>query len=120
MGKAVIRKVYAIEHHPNDSRIRIVDDGICQSLTGRMGTGGGNVPLVLMTYQKVTGTLSQGAHPAGFNGQDAYSDMLVTNENVCISSDRNLQREPGSIKSEDERLQGCDRPNSERGGADEM
>lgn len=37
----------ALEHHPNDSRIRISDDGICQSLTSRMGTGGGNVPLVL-------------------------------------------------------------------------
>ena len=36
-----------LEHHPNDSRIRIVDDGICQTLNQRMGTGGGNVPLVL-------------------------------------------------------------------------
>lgn len=37
-----------LEHHPNDSRIRIKEDGICQSLTSRMGTGGGNVPLVLI------------------------------------------------------------------------
>ena len=36
-----------LEHHPNDSRIKIADDGICQSLTGRCGTGGGNVPLVM-------------------------------------------------------------------------
>ena len=36
-----------LEHHPNDSRIKIKDDGICQGLTSRMGTGGGNVPLVL-------------------------------------------------------------------------
>lgn len=35
-----------LEYHPNDSRIRIADDDICQSLTQRMGTGGGNVPLV--------------------------------------------------------------------------
>lgn len=40
-------KVIVLEHHPNDSRIRIVDDGICQSLTGRMGTGGGNVPMIM-------------------------------------------------------------------------
>lgn len=40
-------KFIALEHHPNDSRIKISEDGICQSLTSRMGTGGGNVPLVL-------------------------------------------------------------------------
>lgn len=37
----------ALEHHPNDSRIRLIDDDICQSLTSRMGTGGGNVPLII-------------------------------------------------------------------------
>ena len=40
--------VLCIENHPNDSRCTIHEDGICQSLTGRMGTGGGNVPLVLI------------------------------------------------------------------------
>ena len=34
-----------------------------------------------MTYQKVTGTINQGAHPGSYNGQDAYSDMLVVDEN---------------------------------------
>ena len=37
----------ALEHHPNDSRLRICDEDICQTLNQRMGTGGGNVPLVL-------------------------------------------------------------------------
>lgn len=36
-----------LEHHPNDSRIKIDESGKIQSLTQRMGTGGGNVPLVL-------------------------------------------------------------------------
>ena len=31
-----------------------------------------------MTYQTATGTLSPGAHPGSYNGQDAYNDMLVT------------------------------------------
>lgn len=31
-----------------------------------------------MTYQDKTGALTQGAHPSGFNGQDAYNDMLIT------------------------------------------
>lgn len=36
-----------LEHHPNDSRIKIDDSGICQTLSSRMGTGGGNVPLIM-------------------------------------------------------------------------
>lgn len=40
-------KFIALEHHPNDSRIRLIDNDICQSLTSRMGTGGNNVPLIL-------------------------------------------------------------------------
>lgn len=34
-------KAIMIENHPADSRVKIKDDGICQSLTSRMGTGGG-------------------------------------------------------------------------------
>lgn len=43
-------EVHAIclEHHPNDSRIKIKEDGICQTLNQRMGTGGGNVPIILI------------------------------------------------------------------------
>lgn len=36
-----------VENHPNDSRVKISEDGIVQTLSGRMGTGGGNVPLVM-------------------------------------------------------------------------
>lgn len=36
----------AIEFNPTDSRIRVKEDGICQTLCSRMGTGGNNVPLV--------------------------------------------------------------------------
>ena len=45
-------RVFAIENHPNDSRVTLRQDGTCQALTGRMGTGGGNVPLV-MTYEEI-------------------------------------------------------------------
>lgn len=31
----------AIENHPNDSRVKISSDGIVQTLSSRMGTGGG-------------------------------------------------------------------------------
>ena len=37
----------AIENHPADGRIKISEDGIVQTLSSRMGTGGNNVPLTL-------------------------------------------------------------------------
>lgn len=40
-------KYIALEHHPNDSRLRVINEDVCQTLSSRMGTGGGNVPLVL-------------------------------------------------------------------------
>ena len=39
-----------IENHPNDSRVKIREDGVCQTLSGRMGTGGNNTPLVMKAY----------------------------------------------------------------------
>lgn len=42
------RSVYAIENHPNDSRVRIEQNGIVQTLSSRMGTGGNNTPFVLI------------------------------------------------------------------------
>jgi site-specific DNA-cytosine methylase len=42
-----------IENHPNDSRVKIREDGMVQTLSGRMGTGGGNVPLVMEGHQNI-------------------------------------------------------------------
>ena len=36
-----------IENHPADSRVNINKSGVVQTLTSRMGTGGGNVPMVM-------------------------------------------------------------------------
>ena len=46
-----------IENHPNDSRVRISDDNICQTLSARMGTGGGNVPLLMEDDPAISSTL---------------------------------------------------------------
>lgn len=46
-GDCIPKVAYAVENHPNDSRVKLADDDIVQALTSRMGTGGGNVPLVL-------------------------------------------------------------------------
>ena len=45
-----------VENHAQDSRVRILEDGKVQTLSGRMGTGGGNVPLCM---QKCYGICSK-------------------------------------------------------------
>lgn len=37
----------ALENHPADSRVKLSEDNKVQTLTSRMGTGGGNVPMLL-------------------------------------------------------------------------
>lgn len=45
-GIAIVQ--LAVENHPQDSRVKINEDGVVQTLSGQMGTGGGgNVPLIL-------------------------------------------------------------------------
>ena len=45
--QCVLEPVYSVENHPADSRVDIDDTGKVQTLTSRMGTGGGNVPMVM-------------------------------------------------------------------------
>jgi hypothetical protein len=46
-GGWLLLKYITLENHPADSRVKILDDDICQTLSSRMGTGGGNVPMVI-------------------------------------------------------------------------
>lgn len=68
-----------------------------------------------VSYQNITGTLNQGAHPGSYNGQDAYNDMLVTDNGIFNSEDRDLQAVRAEPHVEREGLQGRDRPDT-RGG----
>lgn len=55
-GRDSIPKIFIpimLENHPNDSRIKIDESGNCQTLTSRMGTGGGNVPLCMIPIQAI-------------------------------------------------------------------
>lgn len=42
-----MKTVINLEYHPADSRVRIVDEDVAQTLSSRMGTGGGNVPILI-------------------------------------------------------------------------
>lgn len=44
----------AIENHPSDSRLKISEDGKVQTLSGRMGTGGNNTPMVFENHSQDT------------------------------------------------------------------
>ena len=53
----------AIEYNPTDSRIKVKEDGICQTLCSRMGTGGNNIPLVFgISADKSNAMLSDNPH----------------------------------------------------------
>ena len=59
----------SLEHNPTDSRLKISEDGIVQTLCGRAGTGGNNVPLV--------------AEPQGF---DRYNGAVTGDVSHCLDT----------------------------------
>lgn len=72
-----------------------------------------------MSYQKITGPLMANSHPGSYCGQDAYSDMLVTekkDERIFMSSIRLLQGNGSGVCSETEGLQRRNGSDFEGGG----
>lgn len=66
--------VCVVENHPADSRVKISKDGIFQTLSSRMGTGGGNVPMVMETY-----TSSKASYHQRFTN-DGKAETLVASD----------------------------------------
>ena len=88
---------YSIENHPADSRVNIDDSGKVQTLTSRMGTGGGNVPMVMEPVVFRKGTRPHSADEAQkweeaettntlntFDVGETRSSELVVESTVCI------------------------------------
>lgn len=71
----VMDKVYSIENHPADSRVNIDESGKVQTLTSRMGTGGGNVPLVM--EPAAVYAVDQGGGKSGANFHKEKSPTLT-------------------------------------------
>ena len=65
---------YSIENHPADSRVNIDDSGKVQTLTSRMGTGGGNVPMVMESIP-IEGN---GSRPSHLGDGYSESDKMYT------------------------------------------
>lgn len=65
--------------------------GIYEANTSRtLDLNGGNPAcyqggmLIIMSYQNKTGPLMANSHPGSYSGQDAYTDMFITKEEVAI------------------------------------
>lgn len=67
---AEYHRVYAVENHAQDSRVSLSPDNTVQTLAGRMGTGGGNVPLVLVPCY----------------GQASYDEYAPTEQAVTLKA----------------------------------
>lgn len=72
-------KVIPLDYHPNDSRIKVKQEDLCQSLTSRMGTGVGNVPLILETSASVIG--------ADMYNQSITNDVSKTLNSIATDTD---------------------------------
>ena len=59
---------YSIENHPADSRVNIDESGKVQTLTSRMGAGGGNVPMVMTNIPSVV-CLDRSSYNQGKNAK---------------------------------------------------
>ena len=61
----VIPAAIALENHPIDGRIKVESDDTIQTLTGRMGTGGMNVPLLMNMDAPLTMKIRSGCEGGG-------------------------------------------------------
>ena len=69
--------VYSVENHPADSRVNLDETGKVQTLTSRMGTGGGNVPMVMEPDKKVS---------IGLNGESRVSPTLIARMSSAVGT----------------------------------
>lgn len=85
----VVPAAIALENHPADSRLKISDEDICQTLTSRCGTGGGNVPLLLDTPKaygicsKHSNSMMSDNPKSGFYEADTARTIDTSNQSPC-------------------------------------
>ena len=76
----------ALENHPTDSRVKMSEDNMVQTLTSRMGTGGGNVPLIMDAGTPKTLKIRSGCEGGGKGAliQDDKSATLSCNNDQAV------------------------------------
>ena len=81
--------VYSLENHPQDSRVNIDESGKVQTLTQRMGTGGGNVPMVMTEREVIAFDRS-----AYNQGENAKFDIGIDENGIANSL---VAKGPGGV-----------------------
>ena len=95
-GDNQMATAYSVENHPNDSRVGINEDGIVQALTSRMGTGGGNVPMVLALDREAYNSGENFARTPGIYGNGIAATMVSRGPGaVCYSFNPTSSRDAG-------------------------
>lgn len=90
--------VYSVENHPADSRVSIDDSGKVQTLTSRMGTGGGNVPMVMETVSLEGNGQRPSHHGDGYLETDKSYTLNATEvHGVAYSFDPGASRDVGAL-----------------------
>ena len=83
-GIAVVSKIYSLENHPSDGRLNIDHGGKVQTLTSRIGTGGGNVPMVM----EAVGLDCYNQAVTGDKAKSLTSRATDSDHTPCILMDR--------------------------------
>ena len=89
------KKFVALEYHPMDSRISICDDDVCQTLNSRMGTGGNNVPLIMVVDDQGGKNISadkKNVSPTLRAQTHGHPPLVVINENDNSSDKHRLRK----------------------------
>ncbi len=68
----------AIENHPSDSRMKLVKDNIMPTLTGKMGMGGNNGPMVMDPTYGIQGSMVGRQDKNGPQGSGICEDVSFT------------------------------------------
>jgi len=99
-GQADASVFLALENHPQDSRVKIAEDNVVQTLSIKMGTGGGNTPMIF--------ALDRAAYNQGQNAQfdigvekngPAYTVLAKGPGAVCIGNDQSDQPKMSDVCS---------------------
>lgn len=89
------KKCINLDYHPADSRIRIVDSEVCQTLNSRMGTGGNNVPLIMVVDDQGGKNISadkKNVSPTLRAQTHGHPPLVVTNESNNSSDKHRLRK----------------------------
>lgn len=89
-----------LENHPADSRVKVNDDGIVQTLSSRMRTGGGNVPMVM--EQNCVYTIGHDVRSTRFTNDEITDPLTATDYKDPIKV---LTAEVFHCTSEEEKVQ---------------